>query len=619
MNKNIKKNMYYTKERPLRVFEAFAGYGSQLLALRRLERDFPGQIKVVPVGFSEIDPSAIKAYKALHGDVRNYGDISKINWEDVPDFDLFTMSSPCFVAGTLILTDGGYKPIEEVKVGDYVLTHTNTFKCVTNVGQRPYAGQMVKIYGMGTDIIYCTEEHPFYVRRMYKKGHECKRCFHEPEWIKAKNLDKNCYLGYAINSKSELPKWGGVIATRWKKVENKISPLFENPSFWYLMGRYVGDGWKRESPTGNSVIICCSDRNRVSLYKAINDCGMHGSGVQERTVEKVFISSSELFAFVERYGYYAYGKKVDAETINLPTPLLKSFLDGYIDSDGCLCGNLYKTTSVSRELCFGIAQCVAKVYRRPFSIYRTARPPQTVIEGRIVNQKDSYNVTWKTNSDKQDKAFYEDGYIWYPLSKLPIIQSDCVTVFNMSVDEDESYTANGAIVHNCQDFSQAGLMKGGEEGSGTRSSLLWECSRAIEAKRPQYIFFENVASLVGRKFIKGFHLWQERLEGFGYKNFANVLDATDYGVAQHRERIYMVSILRTEENPEPMYFFPKPFPLVKRMKDYLETNVDEKYYISDKVLEEFQIEKEEDGSDADCAGCGEGTDGRGAFTQTSLW
>ena len=114
--------MYYTKERPLRVFEAFAGYGSQLLALRRLERDFPGQIKVVPVGFSEIDPSAIKAYKALHGDVRNYGDISKIDWSDVPDFDLFTMSSPCFVAGTLILTDGGYKPIEEVKVGENILT-----------------------------------------------------------------------------------------------------------------------------------------------------------------------------------------------------------------------------------------------------------------------------------------------------------------------------------------------------------------------------------------------------------------------------------------------------------------------------------------------------------------
>ena len=66
----------------------------------------------------------------------------------------------------------------------------------------------------------------------------------------------------------------------------------------------------------------------------------------------------------------------------------------------------------------------------------------------------------------------------------------------------------------CQDFSQAGLQRGGDEGSGTRSSLLWECSRAIEVKRPKYILFENVAALVSRKFIKGFNKWQERLDGW---------------------------------------------------------------------------------------------------------
>lgn len=78
----------------IRVFEAFAGYGSQSLALKRLKRHFP-EFDYEVVGISEIDRYAVTAYKALHGDVPNYGDISKIDWNKVPDFDLFTYSFPC--------------------------------------------------------------------------------------------------------------------------------------------------------------------------------------------------------------------------------------------------------------------------------------------------------------------------------------------------------------------------------------------------------------------------------------------------------------------------------------------------------------------------------------------
>lgn len=87
--------MIYTKDNPLRVFEAFAGYGSQSMALKRLHRDFP-EFDFRVVGFSEIDSSAIAAYHACHGDdIPNYGDISLIDWQDVPDFDLLTYSFPC--------------------------------------------------------------------------------------------------------------------------------------------------------------------------------------------------------------------------------------------------------------------------------------------------------------------------------------------------------------------------------------------------------------------------------------------------------------------------------------------------------------------------------------------
>lgn len=139
----------------------------------------------------------------------------------------------------------------------------------------------------------------------------------------------------------------------------------------------------------------------------------------------------------------------------------------------------------------------------------------------------------------------------------------------------------------CQDFSNAGKQAGGAEGSGTRSSLLWEVRRAIIAKKPKYLFMENVAALVSQKFIGTFNQWQLELERYGYTNFSQVLNAKDYGVPQNRERIFMVSVLNCDQ----AFYFPAPIPLTKRLKDVLENEVDEKYYLSDKVIEGWTKDK----------------------------
>lgn len=90
----------------------------------------------------------------------------------------------------------------------------------------------------------------------------------------------------------------------------------------------------------------------------------------------------------------------------------------------------------------------------------------------------------------------------------------------------------------CQDFSQAGLQRGGAKGSGTRSSLLWFVEEAIAVKRPKYLLMENVAALVSQKFIGLFNKWQSIVEQYGYQNYAKVLNAKDFGVPQNRERIF---------------------------------------------------------------------------------
>lgn len=139
----------------------------------------------------------------------------------------------------------------------------------------------------------------------------------------------------------------------------------------------------------------------------------------------------------------------------------------------------------------------------------------------------------------------------------------------------------------CQDFSNAGLQRGGDEGSGTRSSLLWECRRAIVAKRPRYLLLENVANLVSKRFRPLFQKWIDELESYGYANFWQVMNAKDYGVPQNRKRVFLASILRDENDADPVYQFPQPFPLDRRLKDVLEADVDGKYYLSDKTVQSF--------------------------------
>ena len=144
----------------------------------------------------------------------------------------------------------------------------------------------------------------------------------------------------------------------------------------------------------------------------------------------------------------------------------------------------------------------------------------------------------------------------------------------------------------CQDFSQAGKQRGAEKGSGTRSSLLWECERAIRIKRPKYLLFENVAAVASKKFIKLFNSWQLTLERMEYTNFTQILNAKTHGyptpVPQNRERLFMVSILNCDQP----FYFPEAQPLTQRLVDVLETNVDESYYLSQHTIDVLNAHKE---------------------------
>ena len=399
----------------IRVFEAFAGYGSQYMALKRLQEKYPDKVEFESVGMSEIEKHAITAYKAVHGDVHNFGDIMKIDWKDVPDFDLFTYSFPCFVAGTKVLVKNSldsqrwrYINIENIKEGMLVWTHMCRWRTVYKTMSRIYDRQTYIIHQdrPGAQPIITTDEHPFYVITV-KNKQKTPVC-HRPKWVMAKDL---------------------------------------NPDIHYLL-------------IGNDT------HNKDS--------------------------------------YIQYNR------------------DLYYDIDA------KQSESDSYEFNIGIRH------------YKAVR-----------------------------------------ISKIERGEEN-VRVYNISVNEDESYTANDVLVHNCTDISNAGRQSGLSEGSGTRSSLLWECKRAIEAKKPKYLLMENVKALTSKKFINDFDAWRGYLVRLGYTNYWDILNAKHFEVPQNRERVFMISILNDTQG----YTFPEPIlPLKKRFKDVLESEVSEKYYLTQEQVD----------------------------------
>lgn len=133
----------------------------------------------------------------------------------------------------------------------------------------------------------------------------------------------------------------------------------------------------------------------------------------------------------------------------------------------------------------------------------------------------------------------------------------------------------------CQDISVAGYQRGLDSDSGTRSSLLWECCKIIETKRPRYLMMENVKNLVGTNHRRNFSEFLRYLEKLGYTNCWNILNARDFGVPQNRERVFCISSLDAGF----AFKFPNPVILKKSMSDMLEPSAPERLYLKNGTLE----------------------------------
>lgn len=249
-----------------------------------------------PVWNSEIRPFPMLVTSRRLPHTKQYGDVSKINGAEIEPVDIVTFGSPCFPAGTPVLTNDGYKAIEYIREGDYVLTHANRFMRVTKVGGTPEQ-ELYELNAQGTLPLEATANHPFLVRTKYKN--EFSNAYQKPLY----SITEKDYIGVPILS-----------------TQDNILDITKKEAF--SLGYYLGQ-----------------------TYNMFNEgkCQELSERLYERLSDKV-----KPFAKCER---------IYPEILNLPDEHIKEFVKGYFEHDSRHIK--HKTFCKTSDFEFAINLCLA--------------------------------------------------------------------------------------------------------------------------------------------------------------------------------------------------------------------------------------------------------------------
>ena len=428
-------------DKSIRLIELFGGISCQAQALMNLGVDFE------EYRYCDFDKYACQSHNEIMGRNDKPSDITKWKGEDLGICDtdkycyIMTYSFPCGLAGTKIITKNGYKNIEDITTKDYVLTHNNKF-CKVKKTMSKISDHYYCLKGLGVPELYLTENHPLYVYRDNKF-----------QWIKVKDLKRTDNFTFNIN-------------------QNAIDKDLSNKKLW-LLGRYVADGFINRR-LYNSVEFAIGINKEEEFLNNIPPEYINRFKNYKKSCYEYRIADFELQSLCKQFGEGAINKIIPQWIIDLPKDKLQSFFNGYISGDGHI---RYKKetkqimfTTVSEKLFLGMQQIIAKLYRR---ICTCSIRHDT----RNINWNNTYNCQFCITSDNKEQFCIEDKIC--TKIKQVIRYNEKVQVFNLEIEQDNSYTCQNVITHNCTDLSTAGKMAGMAKGSGTRSGLLWEVERLL--------------------------------------------------------------------------------------------------------------------------------------------
>lgn len=440
-------------------------------------------------------------------------------WDDVRTFDgipfrgrvdIVAGGFPCFVAGTLVLTETGYVPIEQVRVGDLVLTHRGNWRKVTAVMCKQGADTVV-VSGFGMLPTECTPNHRFY---SYNAG--------TVDWTSAEKLGRQHELSVTLPAEED----GGHTA-----------------EWWYLCGRYLADGWlvRRKGRKYGRTIICCNDDKLKQLVAAVDAAGYHATIVRDGTVNKLHITRGDLYRDLLQFGRGAAGKRVPRAALCLDREKAKALITGYLDGDGSITPEGYRrANSVSPSLALGMQLVSVRAGMSMPGIYHTARKKTCTIQGRTCSQRDTYTLQWTNRSGNRTRWRLDGNTVWRKCYGTEQVDGT-KTVYNLSVDGDESYVVNGTAVHNCQNVSPLGDRTGIR---GDKSGLWKEFARIVGEVRPVWVFVENSSDLIRL----GLDVVLHDLDTLGYDAEWTCMSAAELGARHIRDRLWLLAKARGSGN-----------------------------------------------------------------------
>ena len=524
------------EEGKMRFIDLFCGIGSFHYSFKKLNWEC--------VMSCDIDAAAKETYKENYG-ILPLGDITEIEPKDVPNYDILCAGFPCFVAGTKTLTNNGYKKIEDVELTDKLLTHTGKFQQIINLQRKVYNGELFDIkIKYHPESISATEEHPFYIRE--KKG---QNVYGNPVWKKANELTMNDYFGMVINNHEIIPEFTFEKPINQYKTE-QIHIKLDALDYWFVMGYFVGDGWIEETTK-------CDGRGMHKIRFAINN--KDEEEVFERITKVIPITDKDCntgqckkfgcsnytwYNILKQFGKYAHGKLIPEWVQDAPKEYIQEFINGYMKADGCINNNkILQITTVSANLAYGLQRLYLKL-GHIFSINKCVRPKTCVIEGRTVNQRDTYCIRGTLHKRRNTSSFIEDNYVWFAPFKITKRDTTEMPVYNFEVERDNSYIVENTIVHNCQPFSQCGQHKGFDDKRGT---LFFNIMKFVEHHKPKIIILENVQGLLNHDGGKTFDKIKQDIETANYAITYKVIKCSDYGLPQMRKRLIIVGIRNDTE------------------------------------------------------------------------
>lgn len=514
-------------------------------------------------------PVAIAIHRANHAETTHHiADVFEVDptvaTGGLP-VDFLWMSPTCFPAGTLVLTTRGMRPIEEVAVGDEVLTHRARWRRV--VATTSKESTTVVVRGQGHYGIETTPDHPFYSKRITRRWPRSKDAQGKRSG-RIREIVENPYWPTADSMVGKL--WATPI--RFADASIPICPTASfSEDFFYFVGRWLGDGF-----TSKGDVQICTGADDFDAMRTIFQTRPLTNERGDPTVPRVREANSPAPRLAwgnaalarwldEHFGSDCESKQLPAWVLSMQESWRRALLHGYVDADGFTAGNLVSTSTVSKALAVGIRLLAASLGHTPCLYHVVGRPGK--IDGRRFVGRDSYKVNWHTVLQKQT-AFRDGSHLFTWVKE--VIETDRVKrVYCLQVDEDESYVADGIVVHNCTHFSAA-------KGRALRDERLraqaWVIRPWIVETRPAVIILENVkefltwgplieehaAGCPGGSDGEGclghcryghpdkaragetFREWRDWILAQGYSFEFRVLVAWEYGAPTTRERLYIV-------------------------------------------------------------------------------